>query len=81
MERVRKKESGEGNYGWGRGVTAGEVARQFGWYLGVAVEQLEMCEDRGSLCREVGMGGVLFWENWFGKKEVPGWAGVAEEVK
>jgi ESCRT-II complex subunit VPS36 len=83
VERVRKKEAGEANMCWGRGVTAAEVAKQFGWYLGVAVEQLEMCEDRGSLCREVGMEGVLFWENWFGKekKELPGKSGVVEEVK
>ncbi|RPA79215.1 hypothetical protein BJ508DRAFT_416000 [Ascobolus immersus RN42] len=82
VTRVRKAEAGDRNWGWGRGVTAVEVARQFGWYLGVAAEWLEMCEDRGSLCREVGGEGVLWWENWFGRdvKEVPGWSGQVVEV-
>lgn len=50
---------------WGRGVTALETAERFGWSVGVAQEELEMAEERGVLCREVGFEGVRFWENWF----------------
>jgi len=50
---------------WGRGVTALEAAERFGWSVGVAQEELEMAEERGVLCREVGLEGVRFWENWF----------------
>lgn len=50
---------------WGRGITALEAAERFGWSVGVAQEELEMAEERGVLCREVGLEGVRFWENWF----------------
>lgn len=49
---------------WGRGVTAQETAERFGWSVGVAVEELEMAEERGALCRETCLEGVRFWENW-----------------
>lgn len=49
---------------WGQGVTARDVAQHFGWSLGVAEEELEMAEERGMLCRDEGLGGVKFWENW-----------------
>jgi len=52
---------------WGRGVTALEAAERFGWSVGVAGEELEMAEERGALCREVGLEGVKFWENWLVK--------------
>lgn len=55
----------DGGGGWGRGVTAGEAAERFGWSLGVASEELEMAEERGALCREVGIEGVRYWRNWF----------------
>ncbi|KAL1975782.1 hypothetical protein VTN31DRAFT_4174 [Thermomyces dupontii] len=48
---------------YGRGVTAHEAAREFGWSVGVAAEELEMAEDRGLLCREEGIEGVRFWLN------------------
>jgi ESCRT-II complex subunit VPS36 len=49
---------------WGRGVTAQETAERFGWSVGVATEELEMAEEKGALCREQGIDGVRFWENW-----------------
>ncbi|KAI9865115.1 MAG: hypothetical protein M1813_002435 [Trichoglossum hirsutum] len=49
---------------FGRGVTAQEAAEKFGWSVGVASEELEMAEERGALCRDEGVEGVLFWENW-----------------
>lgn len=50
---------------WGRGVTAQETAERFGWSVGVAVEELEIAEDRGAVCRENCLEGVRFWQNWF----------------
>ncbi|CAZ84428.1 unnamed protein product [Tuber melanosporum] len=50
---------------WGWGVTAAQAAEKFGWSIGVAAEELEMAEERGALCREVGVEGVRFWRNWF----------------
>ena len=49
---------------FGRGVTAQEVAARFGWSVGVANEELEMAEEKGALCREEGVEGLRFWENW-----------------
>ncbi|KAF1960527.1 Vps36-domain-containing protein [Byssothecium circinans] len=49
---------------FGRGVTAQEAAEWFGWSVGVATEELEMAEEAGALCREQGLDGVRFWENW-----------------
>lgn len=49
---------------FGRGVTAQEVAERFGWSIGVAAEELEMAEERGALCREEGIEGLRFWQNW-----------------
>ncbi|KAF2684525.1 Vps36-domain-containing protein [Lentithecium fluviatile CBS 122367] len=54
-------------WGWqeyGKGVTAQETAEHFGWSVGVATEELEMAEEAGALCREQGLDGVRFWENW-----------------
>lgn len=56
---------------FGRGVTPAEVAERFGWSVGVATEELEMAEEKGALCREQGLDGVRFWENYFDKIEVP----------
>ena len=52
---------------FGKGVTPQETAQRFGWSVGVASEELQMAEDRGALCREEGVEGVRFWENWFMK--------------
>lgn len=49
---------------YGRGVTAQDAAERFGWSVGVASEELEMAEERGVLCREEGIEGLRFWENW-----------------
>ncbi|KAH9869071.1 hypothetical protein J1614_008148 [Plenodomus biglobosus] len=49
---------------FGRGVTAQETAERFGWSVGVATEELEMAEETGALCREQGIDGLRFWENW-----------------
>lgn len=49
---------------YGRGVTAQETAERFKWSVGVATEELEMAEEAGALCREQGLDGVKFWENW-----------------
>ncbi|KAK5167293.1 hypothetical protein LTR04_007342 [Oleoguttula sp. CCFEE 6159] len=60
--------SSEVSWDWqmyGRGVTAQEVAERFGWSVGVASEELEMAEERGALCREQGIDGIRFWENFF----------------
>jgi len=49
---------------YGRGVTAQETAEKFGWSVGIATEELEMAEENGALCREQGLDGLRFWENW-----------------
>ncbi|OTA69134.1 Vps36-domain-containing protein [Hypoxylon sp. EC38] len=49
---------------FGRGVTAQDAAERFGWSIGVAEEELEMAEERGILCREEGIEGLKFWENY-----------------
>ena len=49
---------------FGRGITAQEVAQRFRWSVGVASEELEMAEEKGALCREEGIEGLRFWENW-----------------
>ncbi|RYP76932.1 hypothetical protein DL771_001485 [Monosporascus sp. 5C6A] len=49
---------------FGRGVTAHDAAERFGWSIGVAEEELEMAEERGVLCREEGIEGLRFWENY-----------------
>lgn len=55
---------GDGN-AFGRGITAQETAQHFCWSVGVAVEELEMAEEKGALCREESIEGVRFWQNWF----------------
>lgn len=49
---------------WGKGVTALEAAEKFGWSVGVASEELEMAEEKGMLCRDVGVEGIRFWVNF-----------------
>ncbi len=53
----------------GFGVTAQQAAAKFGWSLGVAVEELEMAEERGALCREEGVEGLKFWLNFLLENE------------
>lgn len=55
---------------FGCGVNAQETAQRFGWSVGVAIEELEMAEDRGVLCREEGIEGLRFWTNYL-IEEVP----------
>lgn len=57
-------EAGRGHEAFGRGITAQEAAQRFGWSVGVASEELEMAEEKGALCREEGIEGLRFWENW-----------------
>jgi len=64
-ETVRRIMEWVAGPGWGRAVTAAQAAERFGWSIGVAAEELEMAEERGALCREVGVEGVRFWKNWF----------------
>lgn len=49
---------------FGRGVNAQETAQKFCWSVGVAIEELEMAEDKGVLCREEGIEGLRFWSNY-----------------
>jgi ESCRT-II complex subunit VPS36 len=63
---------------YGRGVTAQETAERFGWSVGVASEELEMAEERGALCREQGLDGVKFWENWLANLSDIGYDLVAQ---
>lgn len=58
---------------FGRGVTARDVAERFGWSIGVAEEELEMAEERGVLCREEGLEGLRFWENFIDTGEGKGY--------
>lgn len=63
---------------FGRGVTARDVAERFGWSIGVAEEELEMAEERGVLCREEGIEGLKFWENFIDTGEGKGYKGPEE---
>lgn len=56
---------------YGRGITAQETAEKFGWSVGVAIEELEMAEEAGALCREQSLDGFRFWENWLVKTLEP----------
>lgn len=64
---------------FGRGVTARDVAERFGWSIGVAEEELEMAEERGVLCREEGIEGLKFWENFIDTGEGKGYKDAAKE--
>lgn len=57
---------------FGRGITAQEAAQRFGWSVGVANEELEMAEEKGALCREEGVEGLRFWENWITNDDTDG---------
>jgi ESCRT-II complex subunit VPS36 len=61
---------------WGRGVTAQDAAERFGWSIGVATEELEMAEESGNLCREEGIEGLRWWENWI-TKDSSSWSDTA----
>ena len=64
-----ESEAGRSHEAFGRGITAQEVAQRFGWSVGVASEELEMAEEKGELCREEGVEGLRFWENWIAEDE------------
>lgn len=64
---------------FGRGVTARDAAERFGWSIGVAEEELEMAEERGVLCREEGIEGLKFWENFIDTGEGKGYKDPAKE--
>ncbi|OKL62066.1 hypothetical protein UA08_02747 [Talaromyces atroroseus] len=69
LQDIRDQALPEGiSWNWnkyGRGITVQETAQHFGWSVGVAAEELEMAEDKGTLCREEGIEGVRFWKNFF----------------
>ncbi|KAJ6264242.1 Vacuolar protein-sorting-associated protein [Drechslerella dactyloides] len=48
---------------WGKSILARDAAEKFGWSIAVATEELEMVEESGVLCREVGIEGVRWWKN------------------
>ncbi|KAB5540379.1 EAP30/Vps36 family-domain-containing protein [Coniochaeta sp. 2T2.1] len=64
---------------FGRGVTAQDAAERFGWSIGVAEEELEMAEERGVLCREEGIEGLRFWENFIDTGEGKGYKTKEQE--
>ncbi|KAK4248295.1 EAP30/Vps36 family-domain-containing protein [Corynascus novoguineensis] len=64
---------------FGRGVTARDVAERFGWSIGVAEEELEMAEEKGVLCREEGIEGLKFWENFIDTGEGNGFKDLSRE--
>ncbi|ODQ51644.1 Vps36-domain-containing protein [Saitoella complicata NRRL Y-17804] len=47
------------------GATCQETAEQFKWSVGVALEELELAEASGTLCRDESIEGVKFWINEF----------------
>lgn len=64
---------------FGRGVTAQDAAERFGWSIGVAEEELEMAEERGVVCREEGIEGLKFWENFIDTGEGKGYKTKEQE--
>lgn len=73
---------GECNWDWaafGRGITAQETAQRFGWSVGVASEELEMAEERGVLCRDEGVEGLRFWENFIVDEDTPDFSHVVRQ--
>jgi ESCRT-II complex subunit VPS36 len=47
------------------GVSAQDACAKFGWSLTVAIEELEMAEQYGALCRDEQVSGTGFFENRF----------------
>lgn len=66
---------------FGRGVTARDAAERFGWSIGVAEEELEMAEENGALCREEGIEGLKFWENFIDTGEGRSYRTVKQEAE
>lgn len=56
----------------GTGVTAMDVSTKFKWSIMIATEELEVCEERGDLCRDEQVSGTVFYENYFLKVQ-DGW--------
>lgn len=74
---------GETNWDWtifGRGVTAQETAQRFGWSVGVASEELEMAEEKGVLCRDEGVEGLRFWENFIVDEDTPDFSQAVKQI-
>lgn len=63
---------------FGRGVTPQDAAERFGWSIGVAEEELLMAEENGVLCREEGLEGLKFWENFIGTLDPAGGKSAAQ---
>lgn len=82
QEMHLKKPSGESEWDWatfGRGITAQETAQKFGWSVGVASEELEMAEEKGVLCRDEGVEGLRFWENYIVDEDTPDFTNVVRQ--
>lgn len=45
------------------GISAHEASSKFGWSVTVAVEELEMAEQHGAICRDEQLSGTRFFEN------------------
>ena len=54
---------------YGCGITAQDAVKKFGWSLGIANEELEMAEEKGTLVREESVEGLKFWLNFFGQPD------------
>ncbi|KAF3284623.1 hypothetical protein TWF173_008711 [Orbilia oligospora] len=51
---------------WGKSVLAKDAAEKFGWSIAVAIEELEMVEERGELVRDTSFEGVRWWKSpWY----------------
>lgn len=82
QEMHLKNPPGESEWDWaafGRGVTAQETAQRFGWSVGVASEELEMAEEKGVLCRDEGVEGLRFWENYIVDEDTPDFTHVVRQ--
>ncbi|KAK6496486.1 hypothetical protein TWF481_002502 [Arthrobotrys musiformis] len=54
------------NINWGKSVLAKDAAEKFGWSIAVAIEELEMVEERGELVRDTSFEGVRWWKSpWY----------------
>lgn len=72
LEALRAQPANSPSWDWahyGCGVTAQDAARQFGWSLGIANEELEMAEEKGALVREESIEGLKFWLNYLDEDE------------
>ncbi|KAJ8103008.1 EAP30/Vps36 family-domain-containing protein [Lipomyces tetrasporus] len=54
-------------YGEDNGVTAQDVSQQFGWSVGVCVEELETAQEQGKLCSDAVVEGTRYFVNMIGE--------------